>query len=685
MQRIIIILILLFMIIRFQSYSQYYWPWEEISDERNNIEEVFCVNDILYGYNNYEVFYSTNHGKRWHLLEDFWPVIIGEISISNENIIYCYLETSLPAQMAVGTIEAGFDTAYECSGLDYYSKYLVIVDDLMFITHGSKVAKSYDYGANWENSSNGLPSGFTSYCNQSAHLYSLYTDGNRLYAGTNCYGIYRSDNYGASWYEINEGIPMEFKTSVHFTISNDVKLFTSTSKGVFYSENLGLNWVKENALPTDPSPDPIHLYSENLIYLDEDAIYTSQNNGQTWNSFSYDENFNEFISSNIIAADSSSFYISNGQYCYGASKLISSSTTIQASSYGLSHNNALFLFKKDSLLVSSTSNGGLYRSYNLGEIWQVSDNYLAGIIINSIIEFNSHLIAATDEGIYFSSDTGSTWNLNDSSLYFFNADNLLNYLEKVYCTMNGQVYYLSDDLVSWIIINSGIGDLEVNYLYSSEEFIYACTGEGVYFLDTINEVWIQLNSFPETNVSSIAINFNNIYLAGGNNIYHSWNDGSDWLLYQFDWDVEINYLAFAYDSILVGTNEGLYRRNYNSWELSTLDIDTRHILVEDTVTYASTINGVYKIYNSDIISSVKPASILENIDVYPNPAFDKLYIDCNEKIVVEFYSLSGELLFISNKNHIDISKLAQSFYIIRIKNENGELISIKTFNKILAK
>jgi ligand-binding sensor domain-containing protein len=660
MQKKVLLLVML-VITNLSLFSQV-WPWIDISGDKPNIYEVFSVNDTLYTHTRYKIFYSSNNGISWHLLVEF-PDIISIITVSEDNKIYCYFANSLPGTMVNGSVLTGFCEPYECTGLSVFGRLLITFNNLLFIGCGDEVYKSSDQGANWQYSANGLPTGFTSYCNQGEFLYSLHSDGNRVYAGTNCHGIYRSDNNGASWYPTNEGIPMQTKTRVYYIINNSERIYISTGKGVYYSENLGLNWLKENSLPTISSGGPLHLKDTNIMYIGNDSIYTSYDNGSSWSSINY-EGHNQFINSQIIAADTGAFYISKAVTNNVLSKLEFSDTMAKTSSYGLAHNQALYLFKEDSLLLSSTYNGGLYRSENLGETWITSDEFLAGKIINTLIKFNNSLYAGTNSGVYISSDMGLFWVYHSN--IGLKVENLVIHSDYLYCTIDKIIHRLSEDFTSWIIFNNGIENSSTNYLYFNDEFIYACTNEGVSYLDAQNDLWISLSSFPVTNISSMAINNNEIYIGDGNTIYHSSNEGNDWQFYELNSGVDVYFFAFVNDSILVATNSGVYIRNNSYWEVSNLFIDTKHLLVDDSITYASTVWGVYKGNNNDVITSInsQPSKQNNSITIYPNPATEKLTIDYDKEIKVEIYSITGKLVIFSNNYQIDISKLFPSIYLI---------------------
>lgn len=611
-------------IILSEACSQYYWLWDDISAEKPKCKEVFCINDILYAYSLHKVFYSTDAGNSWFLYKDFIPDVVQEIAISNDNKVFVYHYNSLPAAMSVGTIWTGIYNTYTCNGLTTYCKNLTILDSLMFVSSGEKVFRSDDYGANWVNSSNGLPSGYSAYCLNNAKIYTLYSNNSQIFAGTNCFGIYRSFDFGLSWDSINSGIPMQTRTRVNFIISNQERMFASTTKGLFYSDNIGQSWIKHDDLPVFLPGAPIHLSGENIIYLVYDSLFISNNNGLNWDVVHYNDPFAMFITNHIIAADNYHFYLLNSNFYYGTDKYGFFEQVRLPSSYGLSHNHALFLLKKDMHLFSSTENGGIYVSNDLAKTWLWHSDYLAGTIVYSMLDLDSLLVAATNKGIYLSQDLGSMWYWNDTAVHTSTCGNLVNFMNKVYCTVDDKVYAISDDLMTGEWYNNGINGLEVNYLLASDGMFYACTSEGVYTLDMINEIWVQLSAAPVGNISTLAAKNDMICLAINNSINYSYDNGNNWQIHQLDECDKVHYLTYLEDIILAGTNKGIIKFYNSNWYNSFFDADTRHILVDDSVTYASSSFGVYRAINTDIISNIESIKI-DQLEISPNPVSENLY------------------------------------------------------------
>jgi len=70
-----------------------------------------------------------------------------------------------------------------------------------------------------------------------------------------------------------------------------------------------------------------------------------------------------------------------------------------------------------------------------------------------------------------------------------------------------------------------------------------------------------------------------------------------------------------------------------------------------------------------------------NIRVYPNPFKDLIYIESNEKVTIELYSVEGKKIGQFLGNRLDGKELSNGIYFIKIFNHLNELISIQKIIK----
>ena len=86
--------------------------------------------------------------------------------------------------------------------------------------------------------------------------------------------------------------------------------------------------------------------------------------------------------------------------------------------------------------------------------------------------------------------------------------------------------------------------------------------------------------------------------------------------------------------------------------------------------------NVYYIKAEPLVTAINQVNIEKNeVNVYPNPATDKVYIDYNKPIQVALYNIAGSLLkskLIQSKyDYISIGDLQPGMYLIRSQNDNA--------------
>jgi len=214
-------------------------------------QEVIFSADRLFARSKTALLMSTNHGNSWNLIRDFYPWYLEGFAVW-DNTLYVLIDYSTSLyKMAVITVNDTAQNVFDCIGIGpengtgWGISDLIAKDGILFAgNNNGNVFKSTDNGRHWTNSSEGLITGFNGlYCNQNESIYDLYSDGTKLYAGTNCQGIYYSDDNGGTWHPCNTGIPMETKTRVYDISGNTDILYSITSKGVYYCSKTDMNWI----------------------------------------------------------------------------------------------------------------------------------------------------------------------------------------------------------------------------------------------------------------------------------------------------------------------------------------------------------------------------------------------------------------------------------------------------------
>ena len=198
-----------------------------------------------------------------------------------------------------------------------------------------------------------------------------------VYAG-DFQGILRSSNGGQDWEEINIG--MESAAIYDIDINGAGEIFIATGKGVFVSNNDGDNWT---SLPIDSTVSSVatiavspngNLFAGTAV---DSGVYRSTDNGLSWVKVI------DFRTSEIAVN-------SNGDIFAGSSRFEQS--FIRSTDGGISWSeigpfainsikSVVFDSQDDVYLVNR---GGIFRSFDNGDTWIVSNDGLTSSFIRTM-------------------------------------------------------------------------------------------------------------------------------------------------------------------------------------------------------------------------------------------------------------------------------------------------------------
>jgi photosystem II stability/assembly factor-like uncharacterized protein len=241
-------------------------------------------------------------------------------------------------------------------------------------TLGGRIFRTESGGLGWTQ----LPPGSVG-----DYVYSLYTNGDKNYSGTDK-GLFVSTDNGNNWSNLTNSA---FTGSVYsFVKANNGQIFIGTNFGLYASSDIGLTWV-----PTSLYGMPILFLAKsnnNSLYAvsDKGAVYSSSDNGTSWNY------------TGLTRDD------------------------IQAIEVNDAGNIFLGLY------------GGIMRSIDSGATWNfypVSSSYVYSITFNAAQD----VFAGTYNGVYQSRNNGSSWTfvgLNSGSVLSLMFDSTQNLIAGIY-------------------------------------------------------------------------------------------------------------------------------------------------------------------------------------------------------------------------------------------------------------
>ena len=332
--------------------------------------------------------------------------------------------------------------------------------------------------------------------------------------------------------------------------------------------------------------------------------------------------------------------------------------------------------------------GGFYTSSDLGQNWTAPISFPSGEYIVSIFYSNGYLYLGGSNGNYRSSDGGITWNqmltLKDNARVYMKFESDL-YVG----TFGGGVYKSSDLGNTWTQYTSGMFNLYVSELAHDNESIYAANAGGLFKSDDMGVNWSDMTSSIGAPLLSSVVYDGKYVLIGSHysGVYRSSDGGVTWFpanegLMTHD----IRSLYVVGNIIFLGCSSGSYYSldhgatwiDYNSGFTSSYYIQS-YIGVGSDLFCGTNTDGIWKRNISELLGIKNDLEI--SIHVYPNPSNGKFTFFQNKvkNVDIKIYTSVGRLIYKTNSQdrqiYIDLSEEAKGVYIVRITDDNNQVIN----------
>jgi photosystem II stability/assembly factor-like uncharacterized protein len=134
---------------------------------------------------------------------------------------------------------------------------------------GFGIARTNNNGNTWTEVNNGL---------LNYGVLSLAVMGENLFAGTEN-GVFLSTNDGSSWTSLYNNFA---NTYVYSLVVSGSNLFAGTNNGVYLFTNSGSDWTMDTVGFFDKNVLSVEAVGENLFAAVDDSVYLSTDNGSTW-------------------------------------------------------------------------------------------------------------------------------------------------------------------------------------------------------------------------------------------------------------------------------------------------------------------------------------------------------------------------------------------------------------------
>ncbi|RPI16079.1 MAG: T9SS C-terminal target domain-containing protein [Ignavibacteriae bacterium] len=391
-----------------------------------------------------------------------------------------------------------------------------------------------------------------------------------------------------------------------------ITLFLLLLSATTFSQNF---WMQTNG-PTGGNCYNIAFAPNNDIYSvgGYDHIYRSTNEGITWSKTNFINNgayryrcYSLVISQNgnIIAGGGDNIYPGHHDPKEGIFKSTDNGITwlkiIDAGYSKIVDFTALpngYLFAARDADVEHQSPGGMYRSINNGETWEINiipPFMIAQEGIKCIAADNSGKVYAGTTtpgyGYFYSDNFGATWT-NRRDFYF--TDIAVNQINgKVFAIKPDDGVYRSIDYgLNWVKVSGSNLNSAISIRENSNGVFFVQTNTGIFYTVNDGDTWLAVTTPSGLDIETIASKSNgNLYIGtNGEFIYKTSNNGANWTnLSDGTINSDIAAIAVNTQGTIFAAKQGgkIYysTNNGENWNLIPTSIDSISSLAIDTLNY----------------------------------------------------------------------------------------------------
>jgi len=265
-------------------------------------------------------------------------------------------------------------------------------------------------------------------------------------------------------------------------------------------------WIPKNGMAMTSNCFMIH-YENHALYIGmTDVLFTTPDDGVTWNYMSPGITVLTMTRNNniIFASDGGVAIVKStdgGNHWSDVSGNLPPSVNIQCFCY---NGPVLFMASYDQGVFKSEDNGATWTHVSSG----LPSNGGVYAVINDLVAFNSLLFAATTEGLYKSSDNGTTWTIASTGLPLMAKSGIAREISSLAVNgnhlfstpINGGVYTSTDNGTTWT--KSGMGNWNCKVYVCDTDLFVCTTGYGLYQSINNGSVWNYLGLQSENAVQA---------------------------------------------------------------------------------------------------------------------------------------------------------------------------------------
>lgn len=417
----------------------------------------------------------------------------------------------------------------------------------------------------------------------------------KIYIGTEK-GIFVSNDEGLNWVAINNGLENWRITAL---IASEHGMFAGTDgSGVYFSADSGAHWVAVNSGLTNRYIKSLKCIGTNLYVGTFSRAWRSTNWGASWNS-SYSWNTNMQVS-DFTTVGEKIFMATSLNGVYSSSD---NGRTWAAINNGLKDTSISSLAVQDSTLFAGTLSSKVFRLSNETGQWEKADSGLTNSSVLKLFSNGTYLYAGTQGGgIFYSENKGAHWRFLGLHNSFVQALTVNG--SEIIANNFSSLHLSTDGGCIWRNITNRTPYTDVRGFAILLLHSFTATNLGVYTSVDGFACTQANNGLSCLDVRAIVANDNSVFAGTfGGGVFKSTDFGENWFPVNIGLtNTNVLSLSFSGSNILAGTIGGLFLSTNSgiSWSLAA-DLflsDVSSLFYTFSRTYASTLfGGIY--YSTD--------------------------------------------------------------------------------------
>ncbi|HLN52678.1 MAG TPA: T9SS type A sorting domain-containing protein [Lentimicrobium sp.] len=411
-------------------------------------------------------------------------------------------------------------------------------------------------------------------------------------------GMFISTDYGVNWTISNNGLENSSGNATDLYV-NDNRVFLSMASGygsgggLFYSDDQGASW---NQCPVGYylSVYNIEGNSDRIFISTSNNIYYSIDNGNNWISTGvynvkyylgvegneiFAGNYNSIIRSHDNGVSWNSIPVNN----------FINGTDLPIAFYDETDTTGYYFINKieDHLIIRKVPNNIDTVSYQMNGISQNNTRFM-------LIKDSTILEATFDNGVYYSSDCGTTWNTRINELTGKNVKSFIEFNTLIYASTDKGLFYSSDLGESWIREPS-LNSTNIISMAVHQESLFVGCDNSVYYQPGVNNPWIQKNEgLPISGINYLYSCNDTLYACTSEGMFILYGSNDEW--YQMGGLIEdFSMIAKSEEKLFLSHEDMMVQsEDYGfTWTLDYMGNSVNYMAGHDDAIYAGMDNGLY--------------------------------------------------------------------------------------------